>query len=150
MHVNFQEQGYPTISANRGDVRNQLEHYLRAEGRRRVSWLRLLSVLPATAGISLIPLWITAVASEGFDVPTAGFGWVLAVGGLISGLLASRKIARAASTRPKGHRFRESTRADFRAAVTSVRAGVLTSAGGTVLGVVLTVIFYKLTGIDPA
>jgi hypothetical protein len=147
--VDFVERDAANVYSSDSGLRAALENYLRAEGRRRVHWSRLASAVPATAGLALIPLWIVAANTGRYDLATIVFGSILAVGGFAAGIVTSRRLARRAFEQPKGHRFRESTRADFRAAVTSIRAGVLTSAGGTVLGVIATVVFYKLTGIDP-
>ncbi|WP_420368581.1 hypothetical protein [Curtobacterium sp. L1-20] len=145
----IRENAAPQIFSNRPQLRDTLEQYLRTEGRRRLNWTRLAAVLPALAGAALVPLWIVASAHQRGNAAAFTFGLILALGGLTIGLYASRRLAAMSVNRLKGHRFREVSREDFRSALTNVRAGILTTAGGTLLGVIATVLFYKWTGIDP-
>ncbi|MFJ3035566.1 hypothetical protein ACIPC2_14250 [Curtobacterium pusillum] len=148
--VDFMRAGHPNVWSSRPALRDSLEQYLRTEGRRRINWTRLAAALPAAAGAVLLPLWVLASLQQHFEAATVTFGLLLAAGAFAVGIYASKQLATTSVNTPRGSRFREVSREDFRSAITNVRAGVLTTAGGTLLGVVLTVLFYKLTGIEPA
>jgi len=148
-NVSFTE-GWPAeISANDASFRRDLSMYLRAEGRRLVPWWRVCAALPALAGAALVGLWIAELIVGNLDGILATFGTILTAGAMGAGVVGTRSLAKRSAREVPTHRFRAGTRAEFRAAVLSVKSGLLTTGVGTLLGVLLTVLFYKVSGIDP-
>ncbi|WIE81737.1 hypothetical protein [Curtobacterium sp. MCPF17_021] len=148
-HVTF-TRGWPAeIHANDEEFRRELVAYMRAEGKRLFPWWKVVAALPVVAGFVLAGVWVAEIAVGDLDGLLVTYGSIVSAGARVAGFATSRFLMSRESKRARHHRFRGGTRAEFRSAVTSVKAGVLTAAGGTVLGVILTVVFYKATGIAP-
>lgn len=143
-------KGWPAeVVARDANFRHDLSTYLRAEGRRLVPWWKVLAVLPALAGAALVGLWTAELIVGDLDSILGVFGSILTAGAACAGIAGTRVLITRGSQKVPTHRFRSGSRAEFRAAVLNVKAGLLQTAAGTLLGVVLTVLFYKATGIDP-
>lgn len=147
--VSFAE-GWPAeIAANDAVFRRDLTMYLRAEGRRLISWWRVCAAVPALASAALVGLWIAELIVGDLGGILATFGSILTAGAAGAGVVGTRALAKRSAREVPTHRFRAGTRAEFRAAALSVKAGLMTTGVGTLLGVLLTVLFYKVSGIDP-
>lgn len=130
-------------------LRKAVETYLRSEGRRRFPAARFGAILPATASIVLLVLWALIVAQQDVDGLIVAFGSILTAGAVACGFMSTRLLLRRVwGSRRDPARFREGSRAEFRAALLSVRAGILTSVGGALLGAVLLAVIQKVFGID--
>lgn len=126
-----------------------IEHYLRSEGRRRFPAARLVGFTPLVGGLTLAALWIAIVVNGQAPGLLLAFGSLLTVGSLAAAVVGTRALLRRDDE--LGHQgawFREGTRADFRAAVLNIRAGVITGIAGAVLGAVVLAGVQKLFGID--
>jgi len=127
----------------------QMEAYLRAEGSRQFPWARLASVVPFCASVALVVLWIVTIASHQIPPTLIAYGTIITLGALAAGIWTTRKLApRTSLPAGRGHRFREGSRAEIRAAVLNIRVGILTGAGGAVLGAVTLAAVQKIFGID--
>jgi hypothetical protein len=105
--------------------------------------------MPVLAGLALVGLCVAELIVGDLGGILATFGSILTAGAATAGIAGTRALISRGARREPSHRFRAGTRAQFRDAVLTVKAGLLTTGAGTLLGVILTVLFYKSTGIAP-
>lgn len=148
--VSFTRRGRPYIFGGPQEIVNSIEHWLKAEGRRRLPTGQVLSALPAAGGAAAVILWAVIIAVHRPDGLTIALGSLLVIGAATASVFATIRARRATANANVGHRFRQGTRAAFRDALTNVRAQILIGGGGTLLGVLATVAVQKLFGIHPA